>query len=180
MTRAEIARKSLRILGVIAAALAAASAAVWWISCTFTINVTPSVPRGIYRYEEGMLRKGDLASVCLPPSWLTEAALERGYLLKGGCPGGYAPVIKRVAAAAGDRVSIGESGISVNGEHLPETVPKEKDSKGRVLPLLIANRRLRNGEFVLASENDPKGFDSRYFGILSGVAARRVVPVWIE
>lgn len=174
------AKQALRLTAGIAAALAAATGLFWAAEENLTLCVTPSVPRGIYRYADGEIRTGDLVSACLPETPLMRAALERGYLLKGSCPGGWAPVIKRAAASEGDVVSIGENGIVVNGRKLPNTEPREVDGRGDPLPLLRSNRTLGPDDLVLASENDPKGFDSRYFGVLSKKGAKRVEPVWTE
>jgi type IV secretory pathway protease TraF len=52
----------------------------------------------------------------LPPAEpIFKLAKERGYLAAGPSPAGTCAVIKQVAAVSGDRVTIDEEGVSVNG-----------------------------------------------------------------
>ncbi len=72
-------------------------------------------------------------SVCLPQSPALNEAAERGYIPAGACPGGHEPLVKPVAAMAGDRVTVTALGIAVNGEPIAHSAPLDEDSAGRPL-----------------------------------------------
>lgn len=141
------------------------------------INVSTSLPIGLYKahvpeeqysipftkkYKDIVLHKNDLVLVCLNPK-LAEWADNRGYIFKGRCPGGFAPIGKRVAALAGDTVRFSKEGIYVNNILIPDSEPEEKDSQGRVLPSYKGEITLALHEVVLVNPKKDS-FDSRYFG----------------
>ena len=64
----------------------------------FRLNLTPSLPLGLYRLAPGPIERGALVATCLPLEMALEGR-QRGYLSRGGCPGGASPVLKRVGAA---------------------------------------------------------------------------------
>jgi len=69
-------------------------------------------------------------------SWIDRQineAAERGYIPAGACPGGHEPLVKPVAAVAGDRVTVTALGIAVNGEPIAQSAPLDEDSAGRPL-----------------------------------------------
>src|SRR5690349_13976632 len=71
----------------------------------YRLNLTPSEPLGLWRIE-GLYRDvavGDLVFVCPPATATFEGARRRGYLRWGSCTGGFAPLIKTVAALARQR-----------------------------------------------------------------------------
>lgn len=69
-----------------------------------------------------------LAVACLPEG-LGSKGMTLGYLQRGDCPGGAEPVLKPVAAAAGDTVDVTAAGVSVNG--VPAVPPAlAQDSRG--------------------------------------------------
>ena len=74
--------------------------------------------------------------------------------------------LKYVCVISGDRVWITAEGIEVNGELLPHTAPMVKDSRGREMPALTLATTLRPGEYLVRSNDEDRGFDSRYYGIL--------------
>lgn len=123
------------------------------------INVTPSLPDALYIISKSPGR-GDVVSFCPPvivPTLVDDAS--------GKC-GGKLPLIKRVAAVAGDRVEVKDDGVYVNGERIPNSMPLERDSIGRSLPRLRGAWMLGAGEIWVAGEH-PQSFDSRYFGPIS-------------
>ncbi|MET3648626.1 hypothetical protein [Phyllobacterium ifriqiyense] len=83
----------------------AAVGTAWF--CEFRFNLTPSEPLGLWRIIllNRPARNGDLVFVCPPESTLFHKALERGYLRRGLCRGGYAPLIKSVVAEDLPRLS---------------------------------------------------------------------------
>jgi conjugative transfer signal peptidase TraF len=91
--------------------------------------------------------------------------MHRGYIASGVCPGGYEPLLKPVAAIAGDVVSVNAAGIAVNGNPVADTVALAQDSAGRALQALpLGLYRVSPGEVWVLSDHDPRSFDSRYFG----------------
>lgn len=166
---------------ILAAVLFLGSAtAIWAFRANFSLNVTASVPRGLYRLVPDAIERGDLVKACLPDRWEVKQALGRHYLMKGVCPSGTSPVLKHVGALAGDSVVISENGIAVNGTYIVGTKPNETDSNGEPLPAVFFAGKLASGEYVLVSENDPKGFDSRYLGVLKLEDPVKAVPFLTE
>lgn len=134
------------------------------------VNTTRSIPVGLYQLSNTPVGKGEYVIFCPPQTALFDEARERGYIGAGFCPGGYGYMMKRVLAMAGDRVTSGEEGITVNGKPLPESVPRKTDSTGRVLPRYpFSDYRLKESELLLMSDVSGTSFDGRYFGPVRGV-----------
>mgnify|MGYP001168734487 CR=1 FL=1 len=129
----------------------------------FRINMTPSEPIGLWRilpldWDPAV---GDMVFVCLPRSALVDEARSRGYLRRGLCESGYAPLIKTVAAVSGQQVEIIRA-VRIDGEEIPHSALAQVDGMGR--PLLAArNGRIPPGHVFLHSPF-PGSWDSRYFG----------------
>jgi conjugative transfer signal peptidase TraF len=134
-------------------------------AATLRINLSPSLPRGLYLLKplSRPARAGDLVLAC-PPLPAAVLARRRGYLDPGPCPGGTRFLGKFVLAAAGDRVGLTAGGLAVNACHLPSTASQPADTRGRPLPRLTAGAYcVHAGEVWLFSPH-PRSFDSRYFG----------------
>ena len=134
-------------------------------------NASASVPVGLDRAAPGVPHRGDLVLVCTPDSVATLAA-ERGYLPAG------VPLIKHVAAVAGDDVCVSGSAVFINGVVVARRL--KADRADRPLPRWNGCRRLdRNELFLLADA--PDSFDSRYFGpVMRANFIERLVPLWVE
>ena len=131
-------------------------------SSPLRINLSPSLPRGLYLTSDEAPRRGTLALACLP-SEIAEFGLRRGYLQPGTCPSGTAPVLKWLAAARGDRVALTASGVYVNGLRLPFSSPRPEDRSGRELePVSLGVRALESEYWLHAPRLD--SWDSRYYG----------------
>jgi conjugative transfer signal peptidase TraF len=142
-----------------------------------------SAPSGIYQVEEAPsgrssreLRRGELVEACLPDA-IAQRGLERGYLQPGGCPGGAEPVAKRVGALSGDIIVISAEYVAVNGNRLSsfsETSPI--DSRGRILEHVSwGARRVSPDTVWLFGFNNPRSWDSRYFGPVSSTDVHGVL-----
>lgn len=126
-------------------------------------NGTSSFPAGFYSVSGKHAVKGDLVLVDIPALPVLEMAKERGYLNVAYSPVGH--LIKRLVGVSGDRVTIDETGVQVNGIRLANSVPLTCDGAGRLLqPFLLAQYVLGPGEVLVMSEYSPDSFDSRYFG----------------
>jgi conjugative transfer signal peptidase TraF len=155
--------------------LLAAFALGWGaIASGLRFNGTPSYPVGLYLETGKVAQKGDLVFVSLPSSPVIEMAKERGYLSIAYCSVDH--LLKRLAAVAGDHVTINSTGVSVNGVRLPNSSPLPSDADGRPLKaFLLKDYVLAPGQVLLMSEYNPQSFDSRYFGPVESTAIESVV-----
>ena len=88
------------------------------------------------------------------------------------------PLIKRIAAVAGDDVCAFDGAIIVNGEIVARQ--RKVDRAGRSLPRWNGCRELVPGEFFLLTKA-PDSFDSRYFGpVTSARVIGRLAALWID
>jgi type IV secretory pathway protease TraF len=137
--RARCPRSSL-VLGVL---VLAAVVSTRWIRC----NVSPSVPYGLYllRTVQTPLAHGTLVLLPVPAS-------VRAWQ--------WRPLLKPVAAIAGDEVCERDSGLWIAGQWYGEVYG---EAAGKVLPHLGGCQTIQAGEVFLAS-TAPRSLDARYFG----------------
>lgn len=130
------------------------------------VNLTPSEPLGIWRIVplEREVRVGDIVFICPPDNPMMREARSRGYLRKGLCHGGFAPLIKMVAALPRQRISVGRQ-VEIDGAPLQSSRLAQVDSQGRRLPAAVGGP-VPNGAVFLYSDY-PGSYDSRYFGPLA-------------
>lgn len=122
-------------------------------------NVSASAPAGLYWVSPGTVpRAGDMVAARLPTVF-RQLAAERGYL-----PGNV-PLIKRVAASAGDEVCASGRSVTVNGR--PVARRRIVDGMGRRMPFWLGCFRLRSRQVFLLMDA-PGSFDGRYFGLTEG------------
>ncbi|WP_430252170.1 conjugative transfer signal peptidase TraF [Neorhizobium sp. DAR64860/K0K1] len=129
----------------------------------FRLNLTPSEPLGLWRIValQRPVKAGDLIFICPPATASFEEARSRGYVRRGLCPGGFAPMIKTVAALSGQHVEIGAN-VSVNGRPLPSSIVRTSDGEGRpITPFKTGTVPLRN---LFLHSSFASSYDSRYFG----------------
>lgn len=135
-------------------------------------NASASVPVGLYSARPATsARRGDLVAAHAPaPVALLMA--ERGYLPS------RVPMLKHVAATAGQRVCRIGLVVSIDGERVAEA--RSRDRMGRPLPSWSGCRTLGAGEVLLLNPASAASFDGRYFG---PVPARGIVavltPLWL-
>ena len=103
------------------------------------------------------------------------------YIAAGACPGGLEPLLKPVAAIAGDFVTVTPLAVAVNGQPVAETAPLAQDQAGRSLyPVPPGSYRVTSGEVWVLSSHDPRSFDSRYFGPLPAEGVQgEAQPLWV-
>lgn len=136
------------------------------------VNLTDSIPRGLYRVVDRPPVRGSIVLVCLPTQ-ASDLGRARGYIPSGSCGDGGAPVGKPIVAIQGDTVRVLNRGVVVNGTLLSNSAPLARDSKGRPLPKVpMALHVLTADEIWLLSSHSARSYDSRYFG---AVARSRVV-----
>ncbi|HTT79055.1 MAG TPA: conjugative transfer signal peptidase TraF [Stellaceae bacterium] len=176
----------MRRRSAVVLAIAAASAGLALAGPTaagFRFNATSSMPIGLWRVEPAppMLHRGDIVTACLPAGPIARLALRRDYVEPGNCPSRTMPLVKPVAATAGDTVRVTSAGISVDGNPIPNSAALSRDAAGRVMHAMAPGvYRVRPGEVWLLSGHLAESFDSRYFGALPRSAVQNVAhPVWV-
>jgi conjugative transfer signal peptidase TraF len=132
----------------------------------FRINKTASMPLGIYRLRPARaepLARDLLVAIC-PSGDALRVGLARGYLRPGPCPGNVEPLLKRIAAVAGDAVSVTDSRVAIDGSALPNSGRVARDCQDRAVPRIPAGTyRILPGKIWLFAPV-PRSWDSRYFG----------------
>lgn len=87
-----------RLAAVMLPAVALVSAILLFsnvLASFLAINLTPSLPRGLYRVTSLKVRPGALVTFCLPPELVRRHDLAK-WIAPGRCPGGRAPLCKRI------------------------------------------------------------------------------------
>jgi len=122
-------------------------------------NASASAPVGLYSVEPGaMLEPGDMAIARVPQRYRRLAASRR-YLPSN------VPLVKRVAAYAGDEICALGRHIFINGRWAAER--RETDAAGRSMPFWTGCLVLRGRQLFLLMDN-PSSFDGRYVGPIEG------------
>ncbi|WP_234907281.1 conjugative transfer signal peptidase TraF [Rhizobium rhizogenes] len=154
-------RRAAAILS--ATTLAAVALVVTALAGGYRINLTPSEPLGLWRIVPlgRPVAGNDLVFICPPATVEMREARARGYLRSGSCPGGVAPLIKRVIAIAGQQVEISAS-VSVDGRDVSSSSLAPRDGKGR--PLAPFPSGIVPPGYVFLHSASPGSYDSRYFG----------------
>jgi conjugative transfer signal peptidase TraF len=119
-------------------------------------NASASAPVGLYRVHPGQMPgRGDLV-IARTPAAVRQLAARRRYVPAN------VPLVKRVAAAKGDRLCASGRTITINGR--TAAVRRRTDVAGRTMPWWRGCRVLGPGEIFLLMDS-PNSFDGRYFGI---------------
>jgi conjugative transfer signal peptidase TraF len=127
-------------------------------------NTDSAAPAGVYRIAGNVIERGELVAACLPVAVAREG-LARGYLRTGGCPGNAEPIDKIVGALPGDVVDIEPGWVAVNGRRFADSATASRDSAERPLGHVAWGKRIVAANQVwLCGFNDPRSWDSRYFG----------------
>lgn len=154
-------RRTLQFLT--GAAVVMSALAVTGVAGGYRLNLTPSEPLGIWRIEEleRPVAIGDLVFLCPPKSAVFQEARRRGYLRRGVCASGFAPLIKMVAALPGQRVDITDH-VLVDGRSVPASTLAGRDGGGRALTsdpggVVPPHHLFLHSPYA-------SSYDSRYFG----------------
>ncbi|WP_288417744.1 S26 family signal peptidase [uncultured Novosphingobium sp.] len=136
---------------LLSAALPPAPHLVW--------NASASAPVGLYSVEPGaVLEPGDMAIARVPQRYRHLAASRRYLPLN-------VPLVKRVAAYAGDEICALENRVFINGRWAAER--RQVDAAGRSMPTWTGCLVLRGRQLFLLMDS-PASFDGRYFGPTEG------------
>jgi conjugative transfer signal peptidase TraF len=136
-------------------------------------NASASVPIGLYAVRPAHAAKvGDLVAVA-PSASLAVYLAKRHYLPRG------VPLLKHVAAVAGQRLCRIGTHIAVDGKHIGDA--RRRDRIGRALPEWQGCRRLTSGQIFLMNVAVADSFDGRYFGPVSATAIiGQLSPLWVD
>ena len=136
-------------------------------------NASASVPIGLYAVVTIIdAHTGDLV-VVKPPEPLARFLADRGYLPRG------VPLLKHVAAVAGQTVC--RTGPSVTVDAIEMGEARERDRRGRALPVWEGCRVVRRDEVFLMNPQSADSLDGRYFGPLPAASVvGRAIPLWVH
>ncbi len=128
------------------------------------INLSHSMPIGLYQKINKAPELGDTVAVCLSEPVAREG-LDQGYLLPGYCPSKMLPVLKMLIAVPGDTVVVTEKFMLVN------------DQKYDAPQQLGVNHfdGVPNSYWSYGSNAAERSWDSRYFG---GVDRKSIIGVY--
>jgi conjugative transfer signal peptidase TraF len=134
-------------------------------------NASGSVPVGLYRLQPtGNLTVTQLVAV-QPPEPLATFLADHRYLPRG------VPMLKRVRALPGQIVC--RDGLTITVDNIAAGEARERDSRGRPLPVWQGCRVIAAGEVFLMNAQSADSFDGRYFGVLPTTAIiGRAKPLW--
>jgi conjugative transfer signal peptidase TraF len=137
----------------------------------FIWNATASAPIGFYMFvDKHNVHRGDLV-LAMPPRSAQTLAAQRGYLPMG------VPLVKHVAALAGDRICADAKSLSIKGR--VAALRLRFDSAGRSLPAWSGCRTLAATEVLLLNPAVSHSFDGRYFGPIATTSILgKLVPLW--
>ena len=136
-------------------------------------NASQSVPVGLYRLQKvGQMVVRDLVAVRPPEALATFLALN-GYLPNG------LPMLKRVLALPGQTVC--RTGLAIVVDSLEIGQARDRDRRGRPLPVWQGCRILRADEIFVMNWQSADSFDGRYFGPIPASAVMgQAIPVWTD
>jgi len=161
------------LLGMVAALVLLAASAVH--SRPLVVwNATASTPVGFWRVlpasSREHLRVGDYV-LFWPDRRTARLFARRGYLPRG------VPLLKRVAAVAGQTVCERDRQVSIDGRLVATAL--QVDGRGRRLAAWSGCRPLRRSQIFVLIPSVPASLDGRYFGPtpISAVIGR-VTPLW--
>ncbi|MDB5724161.1 MAG: family signal peptidase [Novosphingobium sp.] len=134
-------------------------------------NVSESVPLGLYRLRPPDRLFVTELVVIKPPEPLATFLDLNGYLPVG------IPMLKRVLALPGQTVC--RSGRTISVDTIAMGEARERDSRGRPLPVWHGCRVVGEDELFLMNWQSKDSLDGRYFGpIAASAVIGRALPVW--
>jgi conjugative transfer signal peptidase TraF len=136
-------------------------------------NASASVPVGLYRLQSTDQRYVTELVAVLPPEPLATFLVDGNYLPRG------VPMLKHVLALPGHEVCRERLTILVDSTAMG--VARERDGRGRPLPIWQGCRVIAQGELFLMNWQSADSLDGRYFGpIPASAVIGSAHPVWIE
>lgn len=128
-----------------------------YFKCSYIINVTPSLPLGIYKLEKVKdLKKGDVVLFDINKEE-KEMMFERGYI-----PYKKTKLLKTVGALEDNKINIVDNILYIDEENYGRIL--DKDLENRKLPSI--DIKVEKGNFLALTKKN-LSYDSRYFGQVS-------------
>jgi conjugative transfer signal peptidase TraF len=147
----------------------------------FRINLTESIPIGLYRITSAESLKNAYVIFCPDDRKSFRLAKNRGYIDHGLNCGGYGYLMKKVVAVSGDILSVTPEGVLVNQMLLPFSKPKLKDGINRTLPQWrTLDYPLKENEVMTLTSQSEWSFDGRYYGLVHTRQIKGMItPIWV-
>ncbi len=137
----------------------------------FVWNVSESVPTGLYQVQPARDLIVTTLVVAYPPEPLATLLEDGGYLPRN------VPLIKRILALPGQTVC--RTGPTIVVDDIEMGGARERDHRGRVLPVWEGCHTLARDEVFLMNWDEPASLDGRYFGpIPLHAIVGRASPLW--
>ncbi len=137
------------------------------------VNVTNSLPLGLYVLTTALPERGDLVAFDLPEhNPYASIASSRNY---GGL--NMRPYLKHLAAVPGDDIQMDEQSLRINGQLMPNSAFRDSDRMGRPLSRFLVTGTVPTGKALVLSGYHPMSFDGRYFGLLDLTDLQKVIPI---
>lgn len=161
-----LAATSVAVLGIAAASATPMPLKLIW-------NATASAPIGFYTVSPaGRIEVPDLVAV-MPPEPFASFMVERGYV------GRDVPILKHVVGLPGQRVC--RDGRAITVDDVPLGEARDRDSRGRDLPVWRGCRVIGGGELFLMNLEAADSLDGRYFGPFPASAViGRATPLFTD
>jgi conjugative transfer signal peptidase TraF len=159
-----LAATAVAVLGIAVASAAPMPLKLIW-------NATASAPVGFYTVSPTRrIEVPDLVAIT-PPEPFASFMVERGYIGRG------VPLLKHVVGLPGQRVCRSGRAITVDDVALGEA--RDRDSRGRDLPVWRGCRVIADGELFLMNLEAADSLDGRYFGPFPAAAViGRATPLF--
>ena len=140
---------------------------------SYVWNASESVPMGLYRLQPVHRWSVTELVAIKPPEPLGTFLDFNGYLPVG------VPMLKRILALPGQTVC--RTGLTITVDDIEVGHARERDGRGRPLPLWQGCRVLSTGEIFVMNWQSADSFDGRYFGPIPAFAViGQAIPVWAE
>ncbi|RJE87192.1 S26 family signal peptidase [Paracoccus onubensis] len=154
---------TVSVLGIAAVSVGPIAPKLVW-------SATASVPIGLYLIAPSeTLALNDLVAV-MPPEPFAGFMVERGYIARD------TPILKHVMGLPGQRVCRTGRNVTIDANPLGEA--RERDSRGRDLPVWQGCRQLADGNIFLMNPQVGDSLDGRYFGPFPASSViGRAVPI---
>ena len=151
---------------------------LWIFTHFFVINISPSMPIGLYiKKSPSNIKQGDMVIACLPES-LARSAYNAGIIHKSPvCAHGYQPLLKQMIATAHDVVVSDHQTIMVNDKHYIAPI----NTNRAVLNTRGTSDFKKNGVWLYGAGYPQNSWDSRYFGALDESNIQSAVrALWVK
>lgn len=147
----------------------------------FRINLTESIPIGLYRITNAAPIKNANVIFCPDDRKSFRLARDRGYIDYGPYCDGYGYLMKKVVAVSGDILSVTPEGVFVNQTLIPFSKPKLADGMNRTLPQWqILDYPLKEDEIMTMTSQSEWSFDGRYYGLVHTRQIKGMItPIWV-